>query len=402
MRCVEIMLESGEKRWQCVADGPPHPATGKRRQVVRRDKRQSVAKEKVRKAIRQMKFEGVNPQEANALVFSEVAERWYRNYSFTGIKKSTLNKKRKEISHLEKYMSDWVINKITHDMYQEVIFKLAEQYARTSVSGIHSAARMIFKFAKKRSWIREDPTLDIIIPKKPKTVDEIKQENIEEEYLDHHEIEEFLSAAVKYGLKHDKERFYTLAFSGLRPGELCALQKQDLLFDTNQIDVIKTIYSETNNMKDYELTTPKTPGSIRRVEIEPFIMQMLRKVVLENDKNKLKHKKLIEDYHDENFVFARDNGYPFYTIALNNRMHRLLKKTSIKKKATPHIFRHTHISMLTEAGVDLDTIMDRVGHEDSATTKKIYTHVTSKMRKEAPVKLTKIYGDVLEKIAFIK
>jgi integrase len=39
-------------------------------------------------------------------------------------------------------------------------------------------------------------------------------------------------------------------------------------------------------------------------------------------------------------------------------MKRLLKKASIKKHATPHIFRHTHISMLAEAEVDITTIMD--------------------------------------------
>ncbi|MDY0395372.1 tyrosine-type recombinase/integrase [Virgibacillus halophilus] len=42
------------------------------------------------------------------------------------------------------------------------------------------------------------------------------------------------------------------------------------------------------------------------------------------------------------------------------------------------MFRHTHISMLTEAGVDLPTIMKLVGHENDKTTTKIYTHVTKK------------------------
>lgn len=64
-------------------------------------------------------------------------------------------------------------------------------------------------------------------------------------------------------------------------------------------------------------------------------------------------------------------------------MNRLLRMTSIKKHATPHIFRHTHISMLAEAGVYLTTIMKRVGHDDQETTLNIYTHVTEKMKKNA-------------------
>ncbi|MET1031461.1 tyrosine-type recombinase/integrase [Domibacillus tundrae] len=53
----------------------------------------------------------------------------------------------------------------------------------------------------------------------------------------------------------------------------------------------------------------------------------------------------------------------------------------IKKAATPHIFRHTHISMRAEAEIDIATIMRRVGHDDMKTTMKIYTHVTDKMKK---------------------
>lgn len=56
-------------------------------------------------------------------------------------------------------------------------------------------------------------------------------------------------------------------------------------------------------------------------------------------------------------------------------MNRILKKTTITKPAIPHIFRHTHISMLAEAEIDLATIMKRVGHDDEKTTLKIYTHI---------------------------
>lgn len=77
-------------------------------------------------------------------------------------------------------------------------------------------------------------------------------------------------------------------------------------------------------------------------------------------------------------------------------MDRLLLKTSITKRATPHIFRHTHISMLAEAEVDLKTIMERVGHDDAKTTLKIYTHVTKNMKKNATERIMKHFSDVLQ------
>ncbi|MCG7337190.1 tyrosine-type recombinase/integrase [Sporosarcina sp. ACRSM] len=95
---------------------------------------------------------------------------------------------------------------------------------------------------------------------------------------------------------------------------------------------------------------------------------------------------------------CRVNRYPFVPSNILKRMNRLMEKTSIKKKATSHIFRHTHISMLTEAGMDIATIMESVGHEDIETTMKVYTHVTIKMKKDASVKINNLYGHIPENI----
>ncbi|MBS4197672.1 hypothetical protein [Lederbergia citri] len=70
-------------------------------------------------------------------------------------------------------------------------------------------------------------------------------------------------------------------------GNAGALQKSDVLFDTNEICATKTLYSERNNMKEYELTPPKTDGSISKIEIEKPIMDMLKAVILNNDKFKI-------------------------------------------------------------------------------------------------------------------
>ncbi|WP_449355645.1 tyrosine-type recombinase/integrase [Virgibacillus natechei] len=407
MYCKKIKTKSGQVKWECVADGPRNPATGKRNQITRRGKTQKESKSKVLAAVRGLEENGIDSKISGRLTFDAVAQKWYESYKATGIKDSTLLRRRKEINILNKHVAKTPIGEITHYMYQEVIYIVFPDYARNTVKGIHSAANLIFKYAKKNKWIKENPAIDAVVPKKQKTVEEIKQENIEEKYLDHEELEEFLLAVAQYGKEYDLERFYTLAFSGMRPGELCALQKQDLLFETNEIDITKTLYNEKNNMREYELTPPKTYSSVREVAMEPMIMDMLKKVVLKNDKRKMKyrgshvtHRNITELYHDKDFVFARKNGYPFSTIPLNVRMNELLKRTNIKKAATPHIFRHTHVSMLSEAGADIPTIMKRVGHDDSETTMKIYTHVTSKMKKEAPEKITNLYGNILEKIPF--
>jgi site-specific recombinase XerD len=97
----------------------------------------------------------------------------------------------------------------------------------------------------------------------------------------------------------------------------------------------------------------------------------------------------------KSFVFCRGSRYPFAPKNILDRMNRILEYTSIKKHATPHIFRHTHVSMLTEAGGDLADIMERVGHDDMKTTLKIYTHVTNKMKEETSEKVHRTYGSLL-------
>lgn len=99
-------------------------------------------------------------------------------------------------------------------------------------------------------------------------------------------------------------------------------------------------------------------------------------------------------------MFCRDNGYPFVPKNIGDRMRRLIQMNSIKKNATPHMLRHTYISMLTEAGINLPTIMACVGHEDIETTMKIYTHVTNKMRKDASDKISNLYGSILQNIEY--
>ncbi|WP_306798708.1 tyrosine-type recombinase/integrase [Oceanobacillus saliphilus] len=112
----------------------------------------------------------------------------------------------------------------------------------------------------------------------------------------------------------------------------------------------------------------------------------------------MKYRHELDEYHDANFIFCRSNGYPFIQKNIIMRMNRLLGYTKIEKHATPHIFRHSHISMMTEAGIDLATIMEKVGHEDMKTTMKIYTHVTNKMKKDASAKVRTLYENALSDI----
>lgn len=398
MHCEEIKLKSGKKRWVCVADAPPDPVTGKRRQITRRGKTKKEAEKRVEKVIDSLEEHGVDQRVSQTMTFDKVASNWLETYALTGVKRGTVRVREKEIKILNKHMAKTSISGISHAMYQKIINKLSKDYARTTVKGVHGTAGMIFRYAIRNKLIKDDPTVDVIIPKKRRTVEEIESDPTDQKYLDNEELNELLEAALLHGLDLDIERFYLLAFSGMRPGELCALKWSDVDFKKNTVRITKTLYNENNNMIEYELIPPKTEGSIRMIELEEEVIQLLKSHRKRQLKIHASYQKEFSDYHNGNFVFCRANGYPYIPKNIITRMARLLEYTSIQKRATPHIFRHSHISMMTEAGIDLATIMERVGHDDPQTTLKIYTHVTKKMKKDASDKISNLYGNTLKKI----
>lgn len=82
--------------------------------------------------------------------------------------------------------------------------------------------------------------------------------------------------------------------------------------------------------------------------------------------------------YGNDLVFQQEGNplaYPTYRYQLSQ-----VSKKALGRTITPHTLRHTHTSLLAEQGVDIETISRRLGHEDSHITKKIYLHVTKKMR----------------------
>lgn len=403
MHCRKIQLKSGVT-WACTEDAPANPTTGKRRQVERRASTKKEAKQKVLDAIKDLKENVIDKSIIRNITFGTTADEWLKVYEkTTGVKKGTIRIRQKEIKILKRFFVNTPIVNINYAMYQNMLLDLGkdakkgEPYSENTISGVNTCAKMIFKFAKKNKIIKDNPCDDAKIPKSSITVEELENDTIEQKFFESHELDLFLDMVLKIGLKYDKEWFFTLAFSGMRPGEVIALKKQDLDFENNKIRISKTLINENNNMKKYEIETTKT-SRVRIIDMDESIMRMLKKVVRDNNAHKMEYQTLIDEFHDEDFVFQRFNGYPFMTKSIGDRMRRIMKHLDINKHLTPHSLRHTHVSMLTELKNDLPTIMDRVGHRDPETTLKVYTHVTNKTKVKSIENLTSHHSDILKKI----
>lgn len=76
-------------------------------------------------------------------------------------------------------------------------------------------------------------------------------------------------------------------------------------------------------------------------------------------------------------------------------MSRILKIAELNENLTLHSLRHTHTSLLSEAEVSIERIMERLGHSDDNVTKQIYLHTTDVVRKRDSDKFGKLMKNVL-------
>lgn len=171
-----------------------------------------------------------------------------------------------------------------------------------------------------------------------------------------------------------------ISLTGLRIGELLALRYCDYDKEKATININGTLQYHCNNSSEIKRGTPKNIYSVRDVKLCNRAVRILERITIENKRRSL----WFNGYHEQGYIFTAKRGNPYDMQYIN----KILKRVSIgDKHITTHIFRHTHISILSELGVPLKAIMQRVGHNDPATTLSIYTHVTQAMNEDVINKL---------------
>ena len=91
-----------------------------------------------------------------------------------------------------------------------------------TLDGVHTAGSMILKMAVEYDLIKKDPTQFAKVPRSQVTVEELEQKKEVPEYLEKDELALLLKTAREKGLEKDYIIFLTLAYTGIRIGELCA------------------------------------------------------------------------------------------------------------------------------------------------------------------------------------
>lgn len=327
------------------------------------------------------------------ILFIDFAKIWFASIKR---KKSTVKIRKYQLLRLTKYFEHDQLKDIDKVKYQKFLtyLKDVKKYEDNTISGTHSCGTVMFKYAMKFDYIKVNPTLFADVPKDQKTVEDIENKVEVPKYLEKEQLALFLKTAREKGTESEYFIFLMLSYSGIRDGELCVLKKTDFDATASEVSITKTYFSESGRIKDYETLPPKTDSSIRKVELDPDVFAALDDHIAAQNIYKMENRKI---YHDKGFVFAntaKNPGYPLNPDTINIRMKRILALAELDLNLTPHSLRHTHVSLCAEAGVALDDIMDRLGHEDDKTTRLVYTHVTKSRKKNAAQK----FGELMKNL----
>ena len=105
------------------------------------------------------------------------------------------------------------------------------------------------------------------------------------------------------------------------------------------ISITKTYYNPTNNTLEYQLVTPKTRKSRRKMVVAEEVINAMKEYKKEQAQV---IERLGADYYNKDFIFAkmeRQYGYSIVIKTVQNRMARLLRIASLNSELTPHSLR---------------------------------------------------------------
>lgn len=377
--------------WAYMVDIGVDPKTGRRKQKKKSGFSTKKAAQLAAAAVMQELDQGIFIQESS-ITFEEFSEEWLTHYLNSGkVKESTVRVRKHEIGRLLPYFARIKLRDITRKRYQDALNDLKEQgLSDITISGIHVTGRMIFRKAIEFELIKNDPSQFATVPKTVKSIEELEAEEEVTKYLEKEELSLFLKTAKAKGLDKDYPVFLLLAYTGMRVGEMCALKWKDIDFTEGTVNITKTYYNPTNNVKKYKLLPPKTKTSKRKITIDDMVLEELKKHKAKQNIVLMQNRDI---YYNKDFIFTKEKeylGYPELVKTIENRMRRLLRLAGLNTDLSPHSLRHTHTSLLAEAGVSLPEIMERLGHKDDETTRTVYMHVTKAMKKEASQKFSEL------------
>lgn len=282
-------------------------------------------------------------KEIPKMIFKDFRELWVSTYVDGNLKPSTAKGYK---SIIEKKLSRYDNHKMTDistaTLQRYVTDRLKEVSSKTVINEI-VVMKLMFKHARKWGYLKVNPAKEVERP---------RAKGVEIDLLNPAEVAELIEETHHYY----RLPFLTAFLTGLRAGELWALQWGDLEWNSGRIFVKRSVWKG-------KFQTPKTKNAIRKVDITPQLLGELRKW------------KLACPVNEFDLVFpGADGGIANHVNIANRHFYPALRRAGLRQVSF-HSLRHSNASLRIQANQNIKYISQQLGHSTIRITMDIYGHL---------------------------
>ncbi|HHU5116299.1 TPA: tyrosine-type recombinase/integrase [Streptococcus agalactiae] len=301
--------------------------------------------------------------------YQELAELWLENYQLTVKPQTFIATKRMLYNHLIPIFGTMKVDKLTVSYIQRFINDLSNQLVHYGV--VHSINRRVLQYGVSLQLLPFNPARDVMLPKVP------KKENKAIKFIAPEDLKALMAymeklANKKFSYFFDYVLYSVLLATGCRFGEVVALEWSDIDLENGTISITKN-YSRLLKL----IGTPKSKAGVRVISIDKKTINLLR--LYKNRQRQL----FIETGTRVSAVVFSTPLKEYQNMATRQEsLDRRITEVGIPR-FTFHAFRHTHASLLLNAGISYKELHYRLGHATLAMTMDIYGHLSMDKEKEA-------------------
>ena len=370
MNIKEVIKKDGTKVYRSNVYLGVDSITGKKVKTTITGRTKKEVKAKAQQAQSNFKANGSTVfKRVKVTTYRELTDLWLENYQMT-VKPQTLVSTRQFLkNHILPVFGDMQLDKIHIAHIQSWVNKLAFKIVNYGVAA--SINKRILQYGVSMQLIPFNPAREVILPRPQKAgANRIK-------FIDKEDLKTFLDymerlAPTAYNYYYDSVLYKLLLATGCRYGEAVALEWSDIDFDSATISITKTY-----NRIVKQVGTPKSKAGIRTISIDNKTILMLKQY-----RNRQRQAFMEIGSPAPALVFSTTvSQYPNSDARTKSLRYRC-KEAGIPQ-FTFHAFRHTHASLLLNAGISYKELQHRLGHATLAMTMDTYSHLSKEKEKEA-------------------
>lgn len=303
-------------------------------------------------------------KEPSKLTVDDWLKIWIKDYTLN-LKPLTLKSYNTQINnHIVPSLGKIKLSTLSPHHIQKFYNGLNDDYSAKTIKNIHGVFHKGLKQAVDLGYIKTNPTNACKLPKVVKT--QITPMD-----------KEIIPAFLEVIKGHQFENIYTVdLFTGLRQSEAIGLTWDCVDFKTGTVFV----YRQYQKLKGGCQWATLKNGKTRLIKPAKFVMDILKAEKIKQVENRLKAGSAWEN--TENFIFTNPLGTHTKHETLSKNYKKIVTQMGLKELRF-HDMRHTFAVISLQAGDDIKTVQENLGHHSAAFTMDTYAHVTDAMRKDS-------------------